>query len=147
MRHREPDERPRAARRFPLGLSKEERRLKEERERALRSQQHDGFAEHRHMIEERILSAFEDLEAAAAKQEQAARYLQHRIEEDPTLQWPDLWQSFLAAGGLSSKELKQWLRDRRQIRPARQRRHLRLVASGERRRPGVVWNSSGPDAA
>jgi hypothetical protein len=91
-------------------------------------------AKRRYETEHAILAAFDRVEAASQHLHRTQRELAGLIEQDPDNEWPEMWQRFLAAGGLTCDELCRWMVHQQQIRPT-VRRHLRLVAAdGDQRR-------------
>jgi hypothetical protein len=95
--------------------------------------------------EHAILDAFNRLEAISEQLHSAQRELARLIEQDPDGEWPKMWTRFLAAGGLTCRELCEWMVHQQPIRST-VRRHLRLVTSVVERRLRLVGDSSGSEA-
>jgi hypothetical protein len=75
-----------------------------------------------------IVDQFERIEKARGEMREAEQELVKLIREDPEHGWAERWEAFLAAGGVTVRELCSFVVQRRKFRDVVTRRnHLRLL--------------------
>jgi hypothetical protein len=75
-----------------------------------------------------ILAAFDRVEAARIELHEATRIMMELIRTDPLKEWPEKWEGFMKAGGVTVDELCEFNTMGEQIRPvSKQQRHLRVL--------------------
>ena len=125
-------------RRLPLRLPPAALRRAERERRELQLAGEDECEVEQYLAEEdELLDVLKSIERHRDRLAADASYFDGLLISNPELQ--ALWQKFMRAGGVTSRDFRQFLDGRFRCRRIKQRRHLRLVAAAEKTEGACRW--------